>query len=70
MCSYQIGGSTTYFDKEDGTNLISLSNNEEAQCLGAYAIDSDNAQFLLLMTTNKYRLLTINFSGGSNNIVQ
>ena len=30
MCSYEIGGTTTYFDKEDGTNLISVNNSEEA----------------------------------------
>ena len=29
MCSYEIGGTTTYFDKEDGANLISVSSGEE-----------------------------------------
>ena len=28
MCSYEIGGTTTYFEKTDGTSFVSMENGE------------------------------------------
>ena len=38
--------------------------------MGAVAIGNTQANFLLLMPTNYYKLLKINFSGGSNNVTE
>ena len=72
MCSHQISGvGATYFDMIDtgsGT-VVTMTDTTYSQCLGAYSDKTDEASFLLLMATNKYRHITIDFTGGLNNVV-
>ena len=38
--------------------------------MGVVSTSSTDAYFLLLLPTNKYRVLSINFEGGSDNVTQ
>lgn len=72
MCSHQISGvGATYFDSIDTSSgtVVTMTDSNYAQCLGAYSDSTDEAKFLLLMATNKYRHITIDFTGGLNNVV-
>ena len=55
-------------DTGSGT-VTTMTDSNYAQCLGAYSDKTDEAKFLLLMATNKYRHITIDFTGGLNNVV-
>ena len=55
-------------DINTGT-VVTMTDSTYAQCLGAYSDKTDEASFLLLMATNKYRHVTIDFTGGLNNVV-